>query len=623
MGWLNDYRAQQAAEKAAEKAAANGQPEPPETAPGSTQSHEPVPGGTTAYTEAGVRMQLEELENTLPGGRNTALFVAAKALGRMPDVERDWLHDRLIEACELNGYVDDDGMPQTLKTIRSGFAAADAAGPRDIPDDLAYFCNVTVVPMSTFGSVNSANVASMTSMITTSLSSSTTASASASAPSPLEPVMARIVAAERDFWTSRRSLERIYEAGMLQMVPPWALLAQCAARALALVPVRIRLPGTIGGQRGGSLNWFAAVVAESGQGKSSAADLAEELVPDRQDPVSKTTEPLERNVGSGEGVIKAYVKKAAKGGKNPAPAQFHPSILFSCDEIDMLTAISKGRSGSTLLPILRQAFTGATLGFAYAQSHNHEHLTKHSYRLVFVLSGQPSKCGPLLSDHQGGTPQRFQWFPAFDLRIIDNDQAGNIDPLPLPSMGDWVSVPTTIVIPPDARKLIRATKVAVGRGVAGKLSSHEVFVRVKFAEALAVLDGRTDMSDEDWRLSGIAAEVSRVVRDYVIEQLAGAEEQEDADVGRRRGVVADATDAEKTRRRSVRQQEIADRVTNGIRRNLLKRPKTEHELKQAARSEIRSFVPGQLRAMLRDGEIEQVQANGQGPIYWRFASKQP
>jgi len=84
-------------------------------------------------------------------------------------------------------------------------------------------------------------------------------------------------AIEGHFWQSRGSLKLIYDAALSQMCSPWAVLACCAARTLALVPPDVTLPPIIGGR--GSLNWFAAIVAKSGGGKGAANAVATALVP--------------------------------------------------------------------------------------------------------------------------------------------------------------------------------------------------------------------------------------------------------------------------------------------------------------------------------------------------------
>ena len=73
--------------------------------------------------------------------------------------------------------------------------------------------------------------------------------------------------------------DHIHNAALARMCSPWALLANCTARALALVRPHATLPPLIGGP--GSLNWFAAIAAPSGGGKGAAGQLSPLLVPSR------------------------------------------------------------------------------------------------------------------------------------------------------------------------------------------------------------------------------------------------------------------------------------------------------------------------------------------------------
>ena len=206
---------------------------------------------------------------------------------------------------------------------------------------------------------------------------------------------------ENGFW-DRASHKHIYNAALARMAAPWATLTYCAARALTLVPPHIKLPeNLVGGP--GSLNWFAAVVSKSGGGKGVAEAVSRELVPGV---------PAVRNLGSGEGIVKAYQVDA--DGRLE-----HSAILFNVAEIDTMTAL-RDRSASTTMGTLREVFSGGTLGFSYAGKGKDGHVEAHKYRMTLITAVQPRRAGGLLDDSAGGTPQRFMWFPADDPRISED-----------------------------------------------------------------------------------------------------------------------------------------------------------------------------------------------------------
>lgn len=342
----------------------------------------------------------------------------------------------------------------------------------------------------------------------------TTAGAPVDSSTPKRP----IEAIESGFWDSRESLQMIYTTALSKMCSPWAVLAQCAARALTQVRPHVTLPALIGGP--GSLNWFAAVVARSGGGKGAAAACARLLVPA---PI------VVRNVGSGEGIVAAFGQPAPDG----SMAEVRESVMFTADEVDTLAALNT-RTASTTLAVLRSGFSGETLGFSYAAREKRRHIPAGTYRMTMVISVQPTRAGWLLADSGGGTPQRFQWFPGSDPRI-SRDRPWETGPLTLPAAVEW-QYPREIFIPQEAGDLIINEHVKRQNDSEEALDGHALYCREKFAYALAVLDGRVTMTLEDWQLSGIAAAVSAYVREQTVEAIKEASRIDAIERGEIRGI---------------------------------------------------------------------------------------
>jgi hypothetical protein len=74
------------------------------------------------------------------------------------------------------------------------------------------------------------------------------------------------------------------------------------------------------------------------------------------------------------------------------------------------------------------------------------------------------------------------------------------------------------------------------RGNDDALDGHALYCREKFAYALALFDGRTNINDDDWKLSGIAANVSDWCRLRAQNTLTEAEKTMAAQRGQLRGV---------------------------------------------------------------------------------------
>ena len=332
---------------------------------------------------------------------------------------------------------------------------------------------------------------------------------------------------EDNFWDRREHLNLIYTAALAQMASPWAVLACCTARLLALTPPSVRLPAIVGGE--GSLNWFGAIVAKSGGGKGAAMAVADNLV--------ISDDVYTRGAGSGEGMIEAY-RRASEGHEVQ-------SILFSIDEVDSLASL-KDRSGQTTMSVIRSGFSGETLGYTY-RGRAKEAVPKHTYRMTMLVSVQPDRAAALFDDAGGGTPQRFQWFIGRDRRITANPPdwptyKGQPRRIPLLSATDLSRAGGIIAVPDEVCDTVRQARAESMSGGDTALDGHALYCREKFAFALALIDGRTSINDEDWKLSGIAAGVSDWTRKETQRKLLIAEDESARQRGRLMGISRSASD---------------------------------------------------------------------------------
>ncbi len=328
-----------------------------------------------------------------------------------------------------------------------------------------------------------------------------------------------------DFWDGRASLRTVRQFAYSRMCSPWSVLGVVMARALTIVPPWITLPPLIGGR--GSLNAFVALVGPSGGGKGASESAAGELYPA---PIHIA--PL----GSGEGIAHQY---AHYDNKEKEVIWDRKATLFSESEIDTLAGIS-ARTGSTLMGKLRNAYSGEEIGFSYADAARRITLGKHEYRLTLVLGVQPTKAGPLIGDAGGGTPQRFVWLPTVDPGISINPP---MSPPPIKLDQRWGSYRRDICVPEVARMKVLESHVARARGEGDALDGHSLFTRLKVAFALAVIDGREDMTEDDWALSGVVMEVSDATRRMATNEIRRAEREENEARGEAMGeqrAVADA-----------------------------------------------------------------------------------
>ena len=383
------------------------------------------------------------------------------------------------------------------------------------------------------------------------------------------------------FWSERLVLAHVHAFARARMCSPWAVLGVILARVITAVPPQALLPPYVGGHA--SLNLFIGLVGPSGSGKGAAEVAAADAV---------NVGPIETaSPGSGEGLAHLFAHRDKK-----VLVRDRDAVLLSAPEVDSLAALGT-RQGATLMPTLRQAWSGEALGHAYADPAKRLTIERHSYRLCLVVGVQPGRAGPLLDDAEGGTPQRFLWLPT-----IDPDAPDMTPPAP----EEW-RVPrqmwqpaskgfTVLPVPPVAADTIRGARLARVRGDGEALDGHALLTRLKVAAALALLDGRRAITEDDWRLAGQVMIVSDATRAGVVRYLTSQAERSNEARGRAEGVRASVAS-------ETADDLAAKRVSAGVLRRL-------RESGEAARGEARRAVAARDRQHFEEA-VERLMAAGQ------------
>lgn len=320
------------------------------------------------------------------------------------------------------------------------------------------------------------------------------------------PVVSKVLAPEEaerienvreHFWKTRPILTHIQQFARARYVAPWATLGAVLAHVVAATPPKVMLPAIIGSEA--SLNLFIGLIGAAGAAKGASEKVAATAVDldQRRAPVY----PL----GSGEGLSHMFMRSTKDG-----PEMHNVNAVVTLQEIDTLTSL-KGRQSSTIMPQLRQAAMGEQLGFFYVDETKRLMVPEHSYRLCLLAGIQPKRSGVLLSEDEvdGGTPQRFVWMTCDDPDAPDEDP-DEPDPWKW-NPPDWSKVETVktggilrkiMKVCETARKAIIGARKARRKGDGSALDGHALLTRLKVAAALAILDGRTEVLDEDWELAG-------------------------------------------------------------------------------------------------------------------------
>jgi hypothetical protein len=392
---------------------------------------------------------------------------------------------------------------------------------------------------------------------------------------------------EETFWKSRPVLEHIHTFARSRIVAPWALLGCVLARVLVTVSPQVQLPPLTGGRA--SLNLFVALSGPSGSGKDASYGASEDCLD--YGPVNYSDKPL----GTGEGLAAMFVRWDAKAKEM---VQYNTSSLVFVGEIDTLGAIGS-RQGATILPMLRQAAMGQTLGFANAHEDTTRIVGGHAYRLCLIAGLQPTRSGVLLNDRAGGTPQRFIYMPTTDT------DAPDVEPEE-PPVWYWQRPhfatngfrPTTLTLPAHVKEAVKLGRRAGIRGETPPTDSHSMLTREKVAAGLAILDGRTEVNEDDWSLSGVIMTVSDRTRAMCAQALKVEAQKEN--VGKA------LQEAERTLIVNERVDEEAIRKVTARVKNRLSGNGGEmlhSDLRRALRSTERPHMEAAISALLATGAL--------------------
>lgn len=429
---------------------------------------------------------------------------------------------------------------------------------------------------------------------------------------------------DEPFWSARKILLHIRDSALAAYASPWSTLGVVLARVLAATPPTVQLPALIGGHA--SLNLFVAVVAQSGGGKG-ATDKAARCV--EIGPLSgpMTSFPV-HTLGSGEGIAHMFMKrpKANKANPDPEPYQYNTQALVNVAEIDTLTAL-QGRQGSTLGGQLRQAAMGEQLGFFYVDKEKRMNVPEHAYRLTLVAGVQPLRAEALLSDSAGGTPQRFVWVLATS-PVPDRDAMPDMpEPLlwraPAWPVAQLIAGGLRTVMPvPD---VVREHTIELRRlhlqGLGDPLDGHANLTRIKVAAALAILEGRTEVDEEDWELSGVVMARSAAVRQAVLDELA-------ADRRDRNRATAEAEAYRAVVVTDRMEQETRRKAAETLRRRLAKQTGDDRwvstgDLRKALAAKDRGVFEPIIEGLVADGTVERMAVEYRGQEGFRYRLTAP
>ncbi|MCZ4560706.1 hypothetical protein O4160_07615 [Rhodococcus sp. IEGM 1401] len=374
---------------------------------------------------------------------------------------------------------------------------------------------------------------------------------------------------ERPFWESRPILRHIHQCALARGVGPWTVLLNVLVNVTAHVAPGYTLPAIVGGRQ--PLNLIGIAVGGSGTSKDSSRAVANAAVVFADDvPVA----PL----GSAQGIPKTYQRyvppKRALKGEPPEPGHIETitdRAIFTAMEVNSVGALAE--SSNTLRDTIKQAWTGSELGYAYAGDDKRNILKAHSYRFSMIVGAQPSESNWLMSGEADGFPQRLVWLPAsnrygpanpFEDRPIRSIIPEMPEPIiwqginwHMPKPGEYIDfrLPESIT-EMIYRKVAEANLSINGSGMDG----HRLQGIERVAIALACLDGRLDVTQDDWDTAETIYTKSDETREDIKRAIADKETERRSAVAFERAVVDANADNYRANYDQKRIDETCDKI---------------------------------------------------------------
>jgi len=303
------------------------------------------------------------------------------------------------------------------------------------------------------------------------------------------------------FW-DRPDLDHIRRAAWAGLAAPDATFLHVATRFATTIHPSWLLP------LGGTLDVFGVVIAPSGGAKGLAAKAARRLFPGP--PQGRDCKiRMDRTISSGEGLVEGFMGSVKVDDKMERQV-VNQATHFIIDEGTTLIA-QLGREGSTVIGVLCSAWVGEAIGQQLADGAKTRWIPPHKVRVCSVINIQVALAGELYSPklRATGFTGRCTFVSGQDPHIPDEIID---DPGPLRLM-DWSAPPTysgQLTYPAEVHATVRAEIMGSHRGTLGRdeRQSHRILQRVKWAQILAMMDGRQEMNLDDWRRGGDLVDLS-------------------------------------------------------------------------------------------------------------------
>jgi hypothetical protein len=164
---------------------------------------------------------------------------------------------------------------------------------------------------------------------------------------------------------------------------------------------------------------------------------------------------------------------------------------------------------------------------------------------------------------------------------------------------------------PSAKEAVDNARLARLREDGDALDGHALLARLKVAAALAILDGRADVTVEDWHLAGVVQGVSDITRRVAVDAIAARQRQTNhahaAAEGERSVIVAETVD-----------NAAVTRVAHALGRRVGPEWVTGRDLRNTLNSRDRQWFDDAVERLVDAGQVEAVDTDNPGPRGRRY-----
>ena len=374
------------------------------------------------------------------------------------------------------------------------------------------------------------------------------------------------------FWNTTFTMSQIRQMAQARRTSPDAVVHAVLARTAAMADPTVRVDSGI--HQPATLGWYCGLFGPSGAGKGQAEKTARELTP------FPAVDLAYIDISTGQGVIAAYLELEADpeddNGKKKVLVQKRTRGYALATEGSVLDGMAQMSAAATLNAVLCKAWMSERQGTSNAEVERRRALPEDAYTLSMSLGVQEEPAAKLLEMGSIGLPQRLAWAHATLGPDTPKRRPATTGPLMVTtrdgsetSVTTWVSTlrNVTMKVPEHVTEELDelALEISFGRGVEAPLDTHEPLWRLKCAALLALLHGRTSVTDEDWDRARVMWETSRKVRDRV-QEAAKRRTQAELDARRAEAVLT-----------AVESQAAVYEVMNGV------HPSVENVAKRAHR----------------------------------------